>query len=738
MTVAAAGGLVTTNSYDADGRLLQVQQSSGDRVLRTTSATWTPTGKQASATDANGNVTIFAYDILERLARTTDAEGRVTTYEYDNLGRPTATFNPAVQAAALVRQTFTPNGLRASWTPTGKQATTTDANGNVTVNTYDLLDRLVRTTDAEGRVTTYEYDKVSRPVGIFNPAIQAAALLSQTWTSNGQRASLTDAAIGHTTTFVYDRYDRLFTATYPGGSFEQFTYDADGNVSSRKTRAGGTITFTYDGLNRVATKTPPSAPVVTYSYDLAGHLTGVSDTSSPVTAAVSPTGSTVTYASTFTYDALNRATATPWDPAPAATSPAAGPLVTVGHSYDRTNRRIGQTIDDNTWLAYPAGAPSTVSYTANALNQYTAVTGLSPSYDGNGNLTGDGTYTYGYDPENRLVSASGAGNTAAYAYDGRGQRKSRTVNGTTTISVTDTDNREVLEYDCSTGAILRWYAYALGPNDVLNQMNVPGGTRSVFLPDLQGSVIATYSSAGVLAKSAYLPYGGSAAAASPFAYTGQRIEPEAGGLYYYRARHYSSVFGRFLQADPVGYSAGPNLYAYVVNDPLNLVDPLGMVPSSSSIAQNLAQGTINLVPGAYYSGLAQQQYEQGNYLGAGVYGAAMVADLAMGVATAGMTTRVGSLIRAAAETTAEMLALPAARQVDYAWGALNTYRQGVQMTAIEHINYRHAFESGASNVSRFAEGTSAREIKSLVDQASRYERSRPLHVGAFFRTDNRH
>ncbi len=42
------------------------------------------------------------------------------------------------------------------------------------------------------------------------------------------------------------------------------------------------------------------------------------------------------------------------------------------------------------------------------------------------------------------------------------------------------------------------------------------------------------------------------------------------------------------------------------------------------------------------------------------------------------------------------------------------------MTAIEHINYRRAFDSGFSDVSRFAEGTSARDIKSFVDQASRY------------------
>lgn len=104
---------------------------------------------------------------------------------------------------------------------------------------------------------------------------------------------------------------------------------------------------------------------------------------------------------------------------------------------------------------------------------------------------------------------------ASCSYDGRGWCKSRTVNGTATISVTDTDNREMLEYDGSTGAILRWYAYGLGPNDVLSQMDVPDGIRFLFLPDIQGSVIATANSAGILAKSTYEPYGVSGSGEPP-------------------------------------------------------------------------------------------------------------------------------------------------------------------------------------------------------------------------------
>jgi RHS repeat-associated protein len=389
---------------------------------------------------------------------------------------------------------------------------------------------------------------------------------------------------------------------------------------------------------------------VSYIYDLAGHQTAVSDTSAAIASAVPPGGSTVAYITAYAYDRLNRPTTVSFDPAPAATSPAAGPVVTFGHSYNKANQRTAETTSDNTWIGYPAAAPSTTAYSANSLNQYTAVGAITPTYDGNGNLTFDGAYTLGHDAENRLVSATDGSTAATYAFDGRGRLKLKAVGETSvTVSVTDADNREVLEYDGLTGTLLRWYAYGLGLNAVVSQINIGADTRNTPIPNLLGSIVASYDSTGALTKFGYQPYG-SGTAAPQFAYTGQRIDPET-GLYYYRARHYSTAFGRFLQTDPIGNDAEANRYAYVENDPLNRLDPLGLNAEGpgGSFGQNLLQGSVNtLVPGAYYSGLAQQEFQAGNYGSAAVYGAASLADATLGILTLGISTRANAALRTSA------------------------------------------------------------------------------------------
>ncbi len=63
---------------------------------------------------------------------------------------------------------------------------------------------------------------------------------------------------------------------------------------------------------------------------------------------------------------------------------------------------------------------------------------------------------------------------------------------------------------------------------------------------------------------------------NPYQYTGRRLDDET-GQYYYRARMYSAEQSRFTTQDPSGMQEGPNMYAYVGNNPVNKRDPSGMV-----------------------------------------------------------------------------------------------------------------------------------------------------------------
>jgi RHS repeat-associated protein len=59
--------------------------------------------------------------------------------------------------------------------------------------------------------------------------------------------------------------------------------------------------------------------------------------------------------------------------------------------------------------------------------------------------------------------------------------------------------------------------------------------------------------------------------------TGREFDKET-GLYYYRARYYDPMEGRFISKDPIGFDGGDvNLYGYVQNNTINNTDPNGTI-----------------------------------------------------------------------------------------------------------------------------------------------------------------
>jgi RHS repeat-associated protein len=346
-------------------------------------------------------------------------------------------------------------------------------------------------------------------------------------------------------------------------------------LQAPRTQEQPVASYVYDALSRRIATTLSNGTQTTYSYDPASQVTNIlhqlTASSTQINKAdylYNGVGNRTSLtdrrgSQTFGYDNLDRLTS------------ASHPMLATPQSF-----------------AYdPVGNRTTNNSTVNAGNQLTADATHAYQYDDNGNLTrktllATGNYTqYTYDAENRLTKVEdfAAGNatpafTSTYRYDGLGRRIEKIANGQTKRYIYDGDDI-LLEYD---GSNVLQARYNHGPGIDEPIAVTKAGSTFFYHQDALGSVTDLTDSAGVTAKSyAYDAYGNildsPGTVEQPFTYTGREFDAES-GLYYYRARNYDPMTGRFLQADPFGIAAGVNLYSYVNNDPLNLIDPSGLSP----------------------------------------------------------------------------------------------------------------------------------------------------------------
>ncbi|MBK7709200.1 MAG: RHS domain-containing protein [Acidobacteria bacterium] len=105
-----------------------------------------------------------------------------------------------------------------------------------------------------------------------------------------------------------------------------------------------------------------------------------------------------------------------------------------------------------------------------------------------------------------------------------------------------------------------------------------GNDVRYFIADHLGSTNALTDSSGNVTSSASYDSFGNATGnlATRYKFTGREYD-DFTGLHYYRARWYDGNLGRFISEDPIGFAGGDvNLYGYVGNGPVELVDPSGL------------------------------------------------------------------------------------------------------------------------------------------------------------------
>jgi RHS repeat-associated protein len=714
--------------------------------------TWSydqPTGLLTNKVYADGKGPSYTYTPQGQLATRKWARGVQTTYSYTNT---TGELIGIDYSDATPDVTFAFNRI-------GQPITITDGTGTRAFAYNDAL-QLAAETNAFG-VLARAYDGLGRSAGfsLFNPAnpVNPVQSIAYGYNSLGRFQSVSSSVFSVSSVVNYSYLpgtDLLSGYTNSAGFAVARAFEAHRDLVSSvaNTFNGqpiGSFAYANDELTRRVSRidTASSSQPVTnlFGYNPRSELASVRMGTNAYGYAFDPIGnrqlaSANALTNRYTANALNqytnilRVSAPPREDIPA---------------YDLD----GNLTNYNGW-----------SFAWDAENRLTSAEQVGTAVP---------AVRFAYDYLSRRYQKIAGTTTNTFLYDGWAMIQERQHTPTHTLT-----NSYVYGLDLS-GSIQGAGTIGGLLSAVLTKNEEPGTKNLVFyFYDANGNVSDLLTTNGTsLAHYEFDPYGnatvssGSLASSNPFRFSTKYTDDET-GMCYYGYRYLWD--GRWINRDPLGEKGGVNVYAYVGGDPVNNVDPLGLDPQMTAyriVQGNLPPTSANLActdgvsPDTWYAmaeqsrpvdpasllreraveaerlendrvaqfrmrhGCSESEYATGLF-DAISFLLALLPDPTDLVSVWRLLARTGGddVARLAAESR---LALPAARQVEYSWGALNTYREGGQMTAIEHINYRHAVESGFSDVSRFAEGTSVRDVQSFVDQASRYGTVTPQGANAF-------
>ena len=632
LTTSNPKGETTTYSYTTNGYLIAVDgplPGTNDTVT----ATYDSFGRMRNKTDESGYTLTLAYDALDRITNSTfpdttfsqitytrleasvvqDRAGRQTLLEHDALGSLIKRTDPAGRVTQF------------QWCNCGNLKSLTDPMGRTTEWQTDVQGRLVAKRYGDGSKVSYSYENASgrlrqvvdeklqiqqftynrdntlRSVTYLNAAVPTSAVTYAYDADYGRRISMADG-IG-TTLYSYEPitgtpslgagqlasvdgplpadtitygYDELSqrVSTAINGVATAMTYDAAGRVIS-ETNALGLFTYAYEGASgRLLAATFPNGQTTTNSYDdnlhdkrlqQITHRIGTTPISEFIYSRHIPAARIATWSEqagaappslhTFGYDAADRLLS--------ATVTNSGSLIKAfRYAYDPNDNRFMEVADAVT---------NTTTY--NALNQISTSTISSASR------------TNEWDAEDRLVAVIAGNQRTEFAYDGESRLRSiRFLTNGSQVSLRRfvwCDDALCEERDASGGTVTKRF--------ITQGMKIETGTNMgsyFYTRDHLGSIRELTDGEGaVRARYAYDPYGrrtlleGGVAADMGFAGMFWCAEARLSVTLF---RAFDPELGRWLSRDPLDNAEvqeGANLYAYVGNNPINAVDPLGLYGS---------------------------------------------------------------------------------------------------------------------------------------------------------------
>ena len=397
--ISGRAAYITVYTYDVLNRLKTVTDAY-DRVV------------SGRVYDANGNVT-----------KETDAEGYSsasddtrrygTVYTYDLAGRLTSRTTPEAAAQGKTSAKYEYNQY-------GELTRQTDALGSSTTYEYSAGGYLAKVTDALGAAVKYSYDKLGNKLSMTDGR---GKLTRYAYTSLGALKSVTNAE-NKAQTYRYDLEGNLALITDKNGNNTVYTYDSTGNLLERRVQeTGDSIGYTYDEAGNRTSMTDESGRS-TYSYDKNGRLLEIRkgaavqlsyeyDRAGNISRVTDLKGRAVSY----TYDRSNRL------------ETVASNGKTTSYAYDENGRRTGVEYEGGVTESYSYDRDNQLVRLVNKKPGGAVLSEYSYTYDLAGRQTAKtdsfGTTEYTYDKAGRVLRVAAPGKLTVYAYDSAGNRVSQ-------------------------------------------------------------------------------------------------------------------------------------------------------------------------------------------------------------------------------------------------------------------------------------------------------------------------